>query len=189
MLPVDWVHGTTCSWEQAPKYDLPSYLQAFFVRVGLGHIQVFDTFQGGCLMRYQAVVQRSAWEEAWSTFGEAFKSSRVAYRMNFGGKSAPEIQVGVEPRYCKPAETAKAAPDEEFNLVLSKTFWDIAPVDTFRRARCDSDSIVDYSSYSVGAKTMADLDDIHSETSTQASETSEMCPSETSARWSDMEDL
>lgn len=87
-------------WEPADleAFTLPAYLRSFLARLGLD-IEAYGSLDGRRLVPYQAAVRRGAWQHAWAAMEGPFLSQKVAYRRLLGGTNAPELKVGVEPRF------------------------------------------------------------------------------------------
>jgi len=78
------------------------YFNEFLRRLGVLEPIFFDSLHGRRLVRFQAVVQRCAWERIKSSFEEKFREQKSAFRRFIGGRVAPEIHFGAEPRFLTP---------------------------------------------------------------------------------------
>lgn len=53
---------------------------------------------------------RGTWERVWSILADAWKAQRAAYRWCHGGKCAPEIYAGIDPRFLPATGATLASP-------------------------------------------------------------------------------
>lgn len=90
-------------WEEAEsggvRLGLPEYLQIFLQRIGVKDVNIYDRLHGRQVVRYQAVVQRQAWEAAWLLLENPFRAQRAAYRRLHGGTNAPALTFDMEPKF------------------------------------------------------------------------------------------
>jgi len=91
-------------WEQfnIKNQHVSLYFNEFLRRIGVHEPIFFDSLHGMRLVHFQAAVQRGAWERVKSAFEEKFCEQRSAFRRFLGGRIAPEVRLGAEPRFLTP---------------------------------------------------------------------------------------
>jgi len=80
-------------------FTLADYLRSFLRMLGIDAVDVYDVLDGRQLVPYQATMQRRAWARASVAMEGPFSVHRTVYRRMFGGKHAPEVAEGKEPRF------------------------------------------------------------------------------------------
>jgi hypothetical protein len=90
------------------RFGLPEYLTAFLANLGITDTIVYDRIHGRQVVRYQAVLQSTAWEQVWAVLEAPFRVQRAAYRRRHGGSNAPDITIDMEPKFL--ATSSSAAP-------------------------------------------------------------------------------
>ncbi|CAE7299201.1 unnamed protein product [Symbiodinium natans] len=116
-LPIGSPESLYPAWfRPMGEFNFPNFLQLFLVSIGCPEVQVFNTMDGALLVPYQAVVQRSQWEQVASRFDAAWKVHKTAYRKLNSSKHAPTISEGRSPRF---AEVADDAMDNPQSVSLS----------------------------------------------------------------------
>lgn len=137
-------------WEpaQLEAFTLPVYLRTFLARLGVD-VEVYGTLDGRRLVPYQAVVRRGAWERAWALMEGPFLSQKAAYRRLLGGTTAPELKLGVDPRFvplapASAAPAAKATSSRSMRLPVRSTFVHFSGGDETGEAlhRCGSTPVL-----------------------------------------------
>lgn len=115
--------ATFCAWVQAEVdgFAFASYVRTFLERLGL-HVPVYDSMYGRTLVPYQAALQRAMWDEAWVLLAGPFRVQRSAYRRILGGARAPELAIGVAPRFLPRAARPALQPPPGLRLPVQKTF-------------------------------------------------------------------
>lgn len=104
LLPCSFPPTSEGTWEQCSTHGkkrivLPSYLKELFRRLDIKGVSVHGCLDGQALAPYQAAIQQASWAQAWVRLEQPYKAQRAAYRLLFGGSSAPELKVGLEPRF------------------------------------------------------------------------------------------
>lgn len=91
-------------WEQCHTHGkariaLSLYLQELLRRLDIEDVPVYGSLDGQRLAPYQAAVRNGAWKRAWERVEQPYKAQRAAYRRYFGGSAAPELKMGLDPRF------------------------------------------------------------------------------------------
>eukprot|EP00435_Cladocopium_sp_Y103_P027844 s2366_g6.t2 len=80
------------------KFHLSEYVRSFMER--LGHpVSTYEVMDGRKLVPYQCVVVRQQWDELRTSFAEAFRVQKAAYRHANGGSSTPSLTEDARPRW------------------------------------------------------------------------------------------
>lgn len=80
------------------KFHLSEYMQCFMER--LGHqLKTYEVMDGRKLVNYQCVVVRQEWEQLRTSFYQALKVQKAAYRHANGGVTAPSLVEDAAPRF------------------------------------------------------------------------------------------
>lgn len=106
LLPLS-VGDSPISLEQWEQFDVRKehvsiYLNEFLHRLGFAETIFYDSLHGRRLVHFQAAVQRGAWERVRVAFDARFCEQRSAFRHIRGGRTAPELDMDVEPRFLSP---------------------------------------------------------------------------------------
>mmetsp|Transcript_41248 Transcript_41248/g.84229 ORF Transcript_41248/g.84229 Transcript_41248/m.84229 type:complete len:398 (+) Transcript_41248:71-1264(+) len=105
------------------KFCLREYLRCFMER--LGHqLKTYEVMDGRKLVNYQCVVVRQEWEQLRTSFYQAFKVQKAAYRHANGGTSTPSLVADAAPRFAL-REFSCCAQPQGIKTVVRKTFIDL----------------------------------------------------------------
>lgn len=94
-VSMDWMEAEN----DGLRLGLPEYLSMFLSRLGVTDVAIYDRLHGRQAVRYQAVVEHRTWERVWALLEIPFRIQRAAYRRLHGGSNAPDITIGMEPKF------------------------------------------------------------------------------------------
>jgi len=138
------------------RLALPEYLQTFLKRIGVEGVDIYDRLHGREVVRYQAVVQRRAWEQAWTVMENPFRLQRAAYRRLHGGTNAPALTIDMAPKFLLPnsVEFVKGLQDNEpaaVEIPTARTFIHFSASSTKPQPRLGSEpAYIDIDYYRLG---------------------------------------
>lgn len=84
------------------KFHLSEYVRSFMERLGY-QVNTYEVMDGRKLVPYQCVVERRQWDELRTSFVEAFRVQKAAYRHANGGSSTPTLTEDARPRWVSAA--------------------------------------------------------------------------------------
>jgi len=84
------------------KFHLSEYVRSFMERLGY-QVNTYEVMDGRKLVPYQCVVVRQQWDELRTSFVEAFRVQKAAYRHANGGSSTPTLTEDARPRWISAA--------------------------------------------------------------------------------------
>ena len=84
------------------KFHLSEYVRSFLERLGY-QVKTYEVMDGRKLVPYQCVVVRQQWDELRTSFAEAFRVQKAAYRHANGGSSTPSLTEDARPRWISAA--------------------------------------------------------------------------------------
>ena len=87
----------------------------------------YEVMDGHKLVPYQCVVLRHQWDEVRTSFFEAFKVQKAAYRHANGGTTSPRILEDVQPRFV--GTNIGGFEPEVIKTVVRKTFLELDEAD------------------------------------------------------------
>lgn len=98
---VTTVTPTASEWEPAEckTFRFPNYLREFLARLGIHDVGIESTLDGRRLAPYQAALQRKDVERVWTALEQPFRVQKAMYRLRYGGRTAPELDRAVRPRF------------------------------------------------------------------------------------------
>lgn len=107
-------------------FTLAQYLRAFLSRLSdsFGAVELHESMDGCPLVPYQTAVARAEWDRIWPELQPAFQLMRSACRRLRGGKHAPELAIGSEPRLVdRDKVSVSASPEASVNSIpVQNTF-------------------------------------------------------------------
>lgn len=108
---VACVTPSISEWEPAEcnTFRLPIYLREFLACLGIYDVDIHGTLDGRRLAPYQAALPREDVERAWAALEQPFRVQKAMYRLRYGGRTAPELDKAIRPRFL-PHPSASASP-------------------------------------------------------------------------------
>lgn len=105
------VTSTASEWEPAESktFRFPNYLREFLSRLGIHDVGIESTLDGRRLAPYQAAVRRKDVDRVWTALEQPFRVQKAMYRLRYGGRTAPELDRVVRPRFL-PHPSVSASP-------------------------------------------------------------------------------
>lgn len=119
------------------KFHLSEYVRSFMERLGY-QVNTYEVMDGRKLVPYQCVVVRQQWDELRTSFVEAFRVQKAAYRHANGGSSTPTLTEAARPRWisaahdvCPAAHIKSDCSVRIGNAAASSDSTDVSSVSTF----------------------------------------------------------
>jgi hypothetical protein len=142
-VSIDWMEAET----DGVRLGLPEYLSMFLGRLGVRDVGIYDRLHGRQVVRYQAVVEQQTWERVWALLETPFRIQRAAYRRLHGGSNAPDITIGMEPKFLAvndpPSITEGKATHINTGVPTARTFVHFNEChEPARLTRVDSDPVL-----------------------------------------------
>ena len=108
------------------KFYLSEYLQSFMECLGQ-KLKTYQLMDGRHLAPFQCVVLRHQWDAVRTSFFEAFRVQKAAYRHANGGTSSPSLLEDVQPRVGR--TNIGGFEPEVIKTVVRKTFLELDEAD------------------------------------------------------------